>query len=227
MISPISLRSGFTVVELLIAATVTVIVLALAGFFLAQQSQLQRATQNRTELQDRVRVGLQLISQDLALAGNSAVIASDGARLGVSWPGCFDGAAGCLLVSDSGRTMSVRYLSSQFSSGNECRDVTYRFGGSGTLERSDVNCGDAEVFVALAERVVDFDVTVHCSNGLDFDAFPNTGCPPTGGYGRSVTARLVGQSRAQGTGLTAPGCPADYLCFAMTQETLMPNMKDQ
>lgn len=227
MRSTASRNSGFTVVELLIAAAITVTVLGIAGVFLAQQAQLQRATQNRTELQDRVRVGLQLISQDLALAGNSAIIAADGGRMEVSFPGCFDGGAGCLRVEDAGRTMGVRYLSSQFGTGQNCRDVTYRLTESGVLQRSDVACGADEVFVDLAERIVDFEVTVHCSNGSDFNTFPDAGCPPKGGYGRSATVTLMGHSRATGTGMSLPGCPADFLCFEMTQETLMPNMKDQ
>lgn len=223
----ISDSSGFTVVELLIAATITVAILAMAAVFLSQQTQLQRTTQNRTELQDRIRTGLQLMSQDLALTGNSAVMATDGARLSVAWPGCFDGAAGCLEVTDSGRAMRVRYLSSQFTSGNECRDVSYRLTGDGVLERSDVACGGTEEFVGLADRVISFEATVHCSSGDDYNEFPNAGCPPKSGYGRSITTTLIGQSRSPGTGLSAPGCPTDFLCFEMTQETMMPNMKDQ
>lgn len=220
-------QAGFTVVELLVAAFITVLVLAMAGYFLAQQNQLQRATQNRTELQDRVRVAVQLMTQDIALTGNSAVMAPDGGRLNIVWPGCFDGAAGCLEVTSGGQAMRLRYLSSQFSAGSECRDVAYRLTGTGNLERSDVPCGGSEDFVELADRILDFEVTVHCSNGTDFDVFPTAGCPPTTGYGRSVTVELVGQSRMPGTGLTAPGCPSNYMCFAMRQETLMPNMKDQ
>lgn len=218
---------GLTVVELLIAASIVVAVLAMAGVFLAQQTQMQRATQNRSELQDRVRVGMQLMSQDLALTGNSAVIALDGGRLDITWPGCFDGAAGCLEVADSGRSMKVRYLSSQFPSGDECRDVTYRLSNDGVLQRSDVGCGEAESFVDLADDIVTFEVTVHCSNGNDLNEFPSAQCPTLNSYGRSVTVELVGQSRTPTSGPTAPGCAPGHMCFAMTQETLMPNMKDQ
>lgn len=219
-------QDGITVVELLIAASIMVIVLAIAGVFLAQQSKLQRSTQNRSELQDRVRVGMQLIAQDLALVGNSAVVANDGRRLDIVWPGCFDKADGCVEVSDSGETLKVRYLSSQFTSGNECRDVTYRLTGD-VLQRSDVACAASESYVDLANNIIDFEVTVHCSNGIDLIEFPSAQCPPLTSYGRSATVELVGQSRAPGGGMTAPGCATDYLCFAMAQETLMPNMKDQ
>jgi len=229
MVSPHSrsAQAGFTVVELLIAATIVVTVLAIVGAFLGQQTRLQRATQNRSELQDRVRVAMQLMTQDLALTGNSAVVANSGARLDITWPGCFDGAAGCLQVADAGQSMKVRYLSSQFPSGSECRDVSYRLTGSGVLQRSDVGCGEDEQFVELATDIVAFEVTVHCSNGNDLNVFPSAQCPPLSGYGRSATVELIGQSLNPGSGMTAPGCDPDHLCFAMTQETLMPNMKDQ
>lgn len=222
-----SRQLGFTMVELLIASTIVIIVLSMAGMFLAQQAKMQKSTQNRSELQDRLRVGMQLVTQDLALAGNSAVIALTGAKMDITWPGCFDGAAGCVLVSDSGDTLKVRYLSSQFASGSECRDVTYRLLGTGVFERSDVGCGASANYVTLADNMVDFTVTVHCSNGNDLDAFPSASCPSVSSYGRSTTIDLVGQSRSPGTGVVAPGCATGYLCYAMTQETLMPNMKDQ
>src|SRR5690606_27005751 len=189
----------------------------MAGIFLTQQSKLQRATQNRSELQDRVRVGMQLVTQDLALAGNSAVMALNGARMDITWPGCFDGASGCVKVSDSGTNLSVRYLSSQFGSGSECRDVTYRLLGTGVFERSDVGCGDTAAYVTLAEDMVEFNVTVHCSNGTDLDTFPSASCPAVSSYGRSTTVDLLGQSRSPGTGDTAPGCATGYLCYGMTQ----------
>lgn len=220
-------EAGFTVVELLISALIVVIVLAIAGAFLAQQTRMQRATQNRSELQDRVRVGMQLVTQDLALAGNSAVIATDGGKLDITWPGCFDGAAGCVEVDDAGSRLKLRYLSSQFATGNECRDVTYRLAAGGQFQRSDVACGGNDDFVELASDIRQFQVTIHCSNALDLNTFPSPQCPPLSSYGRSATVDLVGQSRAPGDGMAGPACDAGFLCFALTQETLMPNMKDQ
>lgn len=218
---------GFTMVELLIASTIMIVVLSIAGIFLTQQAKMQKSTQNRSELQDRVRVGMQLVTQDLALAGNSAVMGLNGAKLDITWPGCFDGASGCVQVSDAGATLKVRYLSSQFASGSECRDVTYRLLETGVFERSDVGCGNGATYVSLADNMVDFTATVHCSNGSDLTAFPSGSCPSVSSYGRSVTVDLMGQSRSPGSGDTAAGCATGYLCYAMTQETLMPNMKDQ
>src|SRR5690606_20783141 len=116
----------------------------------------------------------------------------------ITWPGCFDGAAGCVEGADSGRTLRMRYLSSQFPTANACRDGEYRLTVDGILERSDVSCGATEAFVALAPDIVDFQATVHCSNGIDLTDFPSSQCPPVSSYGRSATVTLIGQSRAPG-----------------------------
>lgn len=220
-------ENGFTLVEFLIATAVMLVILSIAGIFLAQQARLQRSTQLRSELQDRVRTSMQLVTQDLALAGNSSIIDGSGRRLDIVWPGCFDGASGCVEVEDAGQTLRVRYLSSQFTSGNECRDVTYSLDGSGVILRSDVLCGGSEDFVELSSDIVNFASTVNCSNGSGLTAFPSSGCPPILSYGRSVTVDILGRSTVQASGESMAGCPSGYVCFGMTQETLVPNMKDQ
>ncbi len=53
--------------------------LGLAGTFFAQQTRLQRDVQARNEVQDRVRVALQLVTQDIALVGNSVLMDASGA----------------------------------------------------------------------------------------------------------------------------------------------------
>ncbi len=218
---------GFTIVELLIASTILVVVLGIAGVFFARQTQMQRSTQGRNELQDRVRVSMQLVTQDLALAGNSAVIDGAGSKTSTMWPACFDGGKGCLVVADGGTSVQVRYLSSQFPVADACRDVAYRLDASGALERSDVGCGEAAAYVPLAPNLVVFRVEVLCSNGTQSDTFPTSTCPPGTSYGRSATVRVMGQSRTPLSGPVLTGCPADRLCFEMTQEVLFPNMKDQ
>lgn len=218
---------GFTVVELLIASTILVVVLGIAGVFFARQTQMQRSTQGRNELQDRVRVSMQLVTQDLALAGNSAVIDGTGSKTSTLWPTCFDGGKGCLVVADAGTSLQVRYLSSQFPVADACRDVAYRLDAAGVLERSDVACGAAAAYLPLASNLVRFGVDVQCSNGTTSTTFPVSTCPPGASYGRSATVRVMGQSRTPLSGPSITGCPTDRLCFEMTQEVQLPNMKDQ
>lgn len=221
---------GLTVVELLIASSIVVIVLGLASIFLAQQAQMQKRVQTRNEVQDRVRVGMQLVVQDLALAGNSVVIDSTGAKSeATNWPFCFDGGKGCLVLEDQGlddSAVSVRYLTSQFPAAQACRDVTYRLEGT-TLQRSDVPCEADPAFVDLASDILEFKAQVICSTGVLYDAFPTGGCGGGTSYGRSMLVSLRAQSSVPLDGQTDATCPEERICFEMQQEVLIPNMKDQ
>jgi len=222
-------------------------VLGLASIYFGQQIELQRNVQARNEVQDRVRVAMQLVTQDLALAGNSLLVTATGAvNTPASFPGCFDqvgGGVSCVElgnVSTSHSTLRLRYVSSLFPAADACRDVGYRL-ANGTLQRSDVACGASENFVALAPNTLGFKVVMVCSNGNRFAAFPVAGCGGGVSYGRSALISVAGQS-AGTTGGTSPqvslvtptagsettiDCPAGRICFGMTQEVLIPNLKDQ
>lgn len=225
-----STKAGITIVELLVASLILVVLLGTLGVFFARQTDLQRRVQARNEVQDRIRVAMQLVTQDLALAGNSTVIDSTGARSsGVTWPFCFDGARGCLELANEGpvsSTVQVRYVSSQFPAAEACRDVTYRLSGS-TLQRSDVECGDLAAFVDLAPDVLEFKVSVICSTGTAFDEFPVSGCGSSVSYGRSALVFIAGQSSNPINGVAGEDCDEGRICFDVQQEVLIPNMKDQ
>jgi prepilin-type N-terminal cleavage/methylation domain-containing protein len=241
---------GFSLIELLIAMVIMVIVLGMASVFFAQQTALQRAVQSRNDVQDRIRMTTQLVTQDLSLAGAAVRIAPDGTIDSVA--GVADcapkAAVRCLdleSVSKTASTLHVRYLSSQFPSLEACRDIAYRF-VDGTLQRRDVACGTAsgtEGFVDLARDMLGFKVVVVCSTGLRVDAFGQDSCPD--GYGRSAIVSVGGVSSIPHNGgsqavdfvtttkvgsaftLESAACPAGRVCYGMTQEVLMPNLKDQ
>lgn len=242
---------GLTIVELLIAASVVVLVLGLAAVFLGRQVQLQRNVQTQSSVQDTVRVASQLIAQDLALAGNRVISNDDGTTQDTPF-GCYDSVTDtseCLSITDEGSAASelrMRYLSSQYPTSAACRDVAYRIQG-GDLERSDLTCPN-DTFATPAWRVVApgvaaFKVVVICSDGDRFATYPNTACSPGSAYGRSalvtVAAESVGRSTSSGGATsmdvvtTDPDvvhtvdCPEGRRCFSLTQETLMPNLKDQ
>lgn len=220
-------QAGLTVVELLIASAILVIVIGSASMFFAQQTQLQRRVQARNLVQDNVRVAMQLVSQDLALAGNSVVINSAGDKdTTVTWPFCFDGGRGCLTIADAGAAVAVRYVSSQFPAADACRDVSYRVDSS-TLQRSDVECGEAAVFVDLAPGTTAFTVQVICSTGTVFNVFPDAGCGGGTSYGRSAFVSIAAESVNHVTGTSEAGCAEGHICFAVQQEVLIPNLKDQ
>lgn len=206
-------RGGLTIVELLIAAVVLITVLTLGGVLLSQQSQLQRAVQARNQAQDQARVVLQLVTQDLSLAGSSVVIdTTTGAirapRLGL----CSDEGSipvpGCLQVIDDAdglvSELRVSYVSSQFADANACRVVRYRVTADRELQRSDVRCedfvaGEVASFTTLAPITRAFRVSIVCSSGAVVAAFDRETCTlenPTGerAYGRAALVSFVGQS---------------------------------
>lgn len=241
-------RAGFTLVELLVAGAVLVTALGIATAFFAQQVQLQRAVQARNVLQDGVRVATQLVTQDLALAGNPLVVvpATGALRTGVAFPGCMAVASGgtsCLEVADVSATAStvrVRYVSSQFPDADACRDVAYRL-ATGVLQRSDVRCGQADAFVDLLPGVAAFKVLTVCSTGLRYEEHPVVACGDGLAYPRTALVTIGATSRPAGStatpGIVVPTatvgatvtvpCPQGNVCFAVTQETLLPNLKDR
>jgi type II secretory pathway component PulJ len=230
--------SGVTFIELLIAATILVVVLGLAGTFFAQQIQLQRAVQARNEVQDTLRVVTQLLTQDLSLAGATIGI-NDAGRIEnqiSSFGGCF--ATGCLTLDASGPTLEMRYMSSQFAASAACREVRYGV-TNGTLQRSDVACGETEDPIDLAPNVRGFSVIFVCSNGTRIGSFPDAACPGASTYARTAFVSVAGASTIAVRGPTANvsvesttagsptpiDCPVGRYCYAMTQEVLLPNLK--
>jgi prepilin-type N-terminal cleavage/methylation domain-containing protein len=237
------LRRGVTIVELLIAMTVLVIVLGIATFLFARHAQLQRNVQARSDVQDRVRMVAQLVTQDLALAGTPLRITADG-RIDQAAPaaGCAQsgGLPLCVQVtrdSDTLSTLRVRYVSTQFASADACRSVAYRV-QNGTLQRSDVRCGQQDAFLDLAPQTLGFRVVVICSDGSRVDAF-GAGTCGAAAYGRSSVISIVAENTVRGSptsaapalvaaqGTVPVTCGTDRLCFGVSHEVLMPNLKDR
>ena len=240
-----SRQQGMTFIELLIAAAVFVVVLGLASVFFAQQVQLQRAVQSRNEVQDRTRVAMQLVTQDLSLAGNVWRLNAQGLPEVpiTAFGGCF--AEGCLTL-DSGSpdsALAMRYMSSQFEADEACREVHYRVTDS-VLLRADVTCGDGvadpDDFVALASDMLGFVVVFVCSEGTRIDEFPSLDCPEVTSYPRSALVSVAASSTVRSSASAAtldlvstdPSsprlevCPNGRVCHVMNQEVLLPNLKD-
>ena len=252
--SPRARELGFTVVELLIAGFVLTVVLAATGFFLAQQSTLNKRTQAKAEVQDKTRMVMQLVTSDLQLAGASVYADASGALqtispdLGIcptvgsrnSCLGGYDGAGGS-SVKDH---IATAYVTTLRPTNQACREVGYRFSGDDLL-RADRVCTGAHVdttssagFDTLATNVLALDVTYVCSNGVVISTVPDTtNCPPGVSYVRSALVSVVAQSDAEvpgqepqtftlSSGATVD-CGADRYCMELTQEVLLTNLKDR
>ncbi len=228
-------RKGFTLVEALLALALLVVILGLALRYFTDSAWLSREVQTRGELQDRVRMVMQVVTGDLQMAGafywNQA-----GQNVGFSLP------PGLVLQGMDGGpkdSFTVYYVTSLRGLGEACRRVDYAFGGD-TLRRSDVNATPAggkdcttppPFFTPLADGIAALDILYVCSDG---QVRGTPGCGP-GAYPRSAVVEVVGYSlgpmRAQGpqtlttaSGQTVP-CPLGRGCYALRQEVLLPNLK--
>jgi prepilin-type N-terminal cleavage/methylation domain-containing protein len=226
------MRKGFTLVELLIAAAILVTVLAVALRYFVATAEAGRLTQAKGELQDRVRMVMQVVSGDLQLAG-AKYWTQGSTSVGFTLVNALQGTDG-----GAKDTLTVRYVTSLRALDSACRQVDYTFQGD-TLRRSDISITPSSGTECqpgnpspqpLAEGILALDIQYLCSDGT-------TGNTPDCGpdaYPRSAKLTVAGYSLTPvngggGTLTTVTGqtltCPTGRLCYAMTQEVLLPNLK--
>lgn len=227
--------SGFSLVELLVALGLLAALLALALRYFTSTAELARETQARSELQDRVRMVMQVVSGDLQMAGarywnngtqNRAFVLPVGKVLEGTDNGAKD-------------TLSLYYVTSLRAQDQACRRIAYDFAND-TLRRSDVNatpasgndCTEPQAsFQPLADGILALDLRYLCSDGTQKDT-PDCGASA---YPRSTLVGVVAYSltpvRSPGpsTLTTVSGqsvsCPRGRSCYTLRQEVLMPNLK--
>lgn len=267
---PAGRSGGFSLVEVLVAAAVLIVVLGIVALYFGQQASLSRRTQARSDTQDRARLVMQLVTQDLSLAGAKSYIASDGSLTAsasiATCPVYTDPNSGnditpCLLVTDGGNqdSLSMMYVNSLRATSSACRLVAYRFSGN-TLERYDASftCNTSTALVdtsvstvtfdPIADDVLAVDVALSCSSattsGTQLSKYPDeTQCAYGSSYPRSATVTVVAESKIDvpgsaaktidtaskgisGTTGGAVTCPANRFCYTITQQVLLPNLKE-
>lgn len=242
-------RSGYTLVELLVSLGILSVILGILGAYFASQAQLSRRTQVRSDVQDRVRTVMQLVTQDLLMVGASHYINRDAAGVwevtsANGFTPCTQSAP-CIVAEDAGArdAVYVRYVTS-LRDGQRCREVRYKFVGA-SLRRDDAECKTPPSETplstvpaeSLAEDILAMDVRYYCS-----DAPPPSGmvrnspteCGTT--YPRSARVTVIGRS---GTTVSPPPdpetlatiqgqaiqCPAGQICYLLEQEVQFPNLK--
>ena len=274
MVDPRSLRrpkrrdeGGFSLIELLVAATVLVIVLGIVAIYFGEQTRLARRTEARSGAQDRARLVMQLVTQDLSLTGAKTYIRSDGSLdLTSSIATCPDYTVGsdtitpCFLLDNHGvqDSLSMMYVNSLRSTSQSCRTVAYRFNGN-TLERIDtsftcsgttalIDTTDASLsWAPVADDILAVDVALSCSSatstGTKLASYPDqTHCAYGTSYPRAATVTVVAESKTPVAGTPARvidtatngisgetgsvTCPADRFCYDITQQVLLPNLKE-
>ena len=191
--------AGFTLIEVMVAGAVLVIVLGIVAIFFGDQARLTRRTQARSDTQDRARLVMQLITQDLSLTGATNYILPtggiDSTASITTCPKVTDSAtstsfASCMEVVNqvSQDGVSLVYVNSLRSQAQACRTVAYGFVGN-TLYRHDASftCGDttqtlvdptsvtAPSFTSVADDIVAMDIALTCSSDPNsvFDHYPD------------------------------------------------------
>jgi prepilin-type N-terminal cleavage/methylation domain-containing protein len=129
-------RSGFTLLELLIAAAIMTIILAALGALFASSSQAHRTTVRVTERQQEAEAAIQLLVHEIGLAGYRGVGQHDPNRT-------FGGDGRTLVITHGSGTapdtVQIRYFEDRFSPGerlvvfgvNTARRTIFRQEGTG------------------------------------------------------------------------------------------------
>lgn len=77
---------GFTLAEILVAIALLTAIFAVALRYFVLQAEQTRRIQARNEVQERVRMVMEIVSQDLLLAGNQYFINSESEKINLSLP---------------------------------------------------------------------------------------------------------------------------------------------
>ncbi|MFD3005013.1 prepilin-type N-terminal cleavage/methylation domain-containing protein [Thermus tengchongensis] len=246
-------RQGFSLLELLLASAILVVLGVLVTRALLDQADLARRTQARNEVQDRVRMVMELVKQDLMMAGSSRYVSFSagsansfiaGVTEAISgWQGC--SSTNPCLSADAGNStslrdrFSVRYITSLRPTSEACRKVEYSF-DSYTLRRSDVGCSQSASPQPLADNILVLNLRFECSDG----SFADTGSPPCTGnrYARAAYITVVGFSLTpapgnppdassfsvvSGNSTLTENCPLGRICFGTSERVELPSLKDQ
>lgn len=228
-------QKGFTLVETLVALAILVVLLGLAVRYFTNNAELARETQARSELQDRVRMVMQVVSGDLQMAG-ATYWNRNAQNIGFSLP------SGRILEGTNNGpkdSLKISYVTSLRDLDQACRRVEYAFQDD-TLLRSDVNATpdngsecepSAASFQPLADSILALDIQYVCSNGENRntpdcgpDAYPRSAIVEVVGYSLSPMKAAGPQSITTVSGETVT-CPAGRGCYALRQEVLLPNLK--
>lgn len=219
--------------EVLIAGFILVILLSLLTSFLVQQRELGVRTQARSEAQDKARVVMHIVTQDLQLSGARYFVDGNGdivKQLGT----CATSSAQptCFVAVDDGLTDKFGSVYITTTRGEPdtdpslhyaeaCRRVFYSLAGSdllradlqtscsspGTADPGSSDAGDEFAKVEenlLASNIVAFNVIYRCSNGRWIESYPDAGCPQGSSYLRSAVVSVYAASDD-----SVEGAPAD------------------
>lgn len=244
---------AISLVEMLIVLAIMGSIFGIIGSFFAQQRQLSARNAARNEVQDKVKMVMQLLTQDLQLAGSRAVVGASTTINNLS--------SALTAVNASATVGGVSYSRDQFvvryyttlRATNQCREVRFGFDPTlpNTLLRDDSagNCTGSTPNAStaptnpLADNVLALDIVYVCGNVAA--TVVGGGSPPcSSSYARTAKVVVVAQSNDLVPGYQDASqyptyslsngvltrnlnlaCPANRICYALEQEILMPNLR--
>jgi type II secretory pathway component PulJ len=214
-----------TILELLVALAIFSSVLAIVTQFFASQTQAARIVQERNEVQDRARLVLQLVSQDLILAGSSRFVRDNRVLFDeTNWVSCAPGTPCLTGTDDANRDAFVtRYHTSLFPRGQECRSVGYRFDGT-TLLRADVPCSQAPTgqipptsYREFAVNITQLNIRYVCGDAAATEVGLPSGCATV----RNPQERFVRAALVEVTAVSPQGA----FTYTIAQRVPIRNLK--
>ncbi len=248
-------HKGITLIEMVIGMAILSVILTIVGGVFRQQNVIVGRNQARDETQNKVRMLMQLVGQDLQLSGARTWSDVNGTGNAPNTVSLYEVDAPLGLrsgTSSSGTyardNLEVQYLTSLRGS-SQCRHITYYFSNT-TFYRKDLSdlqgtvCGSSgnggnSSGIALADNILAVDILLRCNDGT-FDN-SSTPCDATGQYIRSAKVLVTAQSNDPVYGYQGPAygrtfntstgvintqaCPVNRMCFSLEQEVPLPNLR--
>ncbi len=161
-------KNGFTIVELLVAASIVGILLSIVAAFFSQQANLTRQTQARQEAEIKARMVAELLVQDLQVAGSSVIF--NGSESKTVQIGCSAGSVKKCVNAPGGGAGTKDKVSMIYATSlrpdEPCRNVSYDFSGN-TWRRGEAACGSNINHQPLASNILSLDIKYTCAGDPD------------------------------------------------------------
>ncbi len=157
-------KNGFTIVELLVTASIVGILLSIVSVFFSQQANVTRQTQASQEAAIKARMVAELLIQDLQVAGSSVVV--DDSKSKTVQIGCSAGGVKKCIGAPGGGAGTKDKVSMTYATSlrdEPCRNVSYDFNGS-TWRRGEAVCGSNINHQPLASNIHKLNIEYTCAD---------------------------------------------------------------
>lgn len=224
-------RSGFTIVELLVAGFIFILMLTVLGSFLSQHLTITRRTQAKHELETNLRTIAEVMVQDLEVAGASVVV-NNGVSSQVDMFCAAALATKCISDPAGANDKLTVFYATSLRPTEPCRRIDYRLTNNSTLERLErsatgVNCKTLEALTLdttafnlnpLADDITALTISYYCAD-------ERTSTDPAVCYSVNVATGVESFPRQATITVQGKSNPKDNITSEVTLTATMPNLK--